>query len=157
MKQNTFYLLTGIIATALVGIFWLSLEWNNPLPIQVGFIIGFIAVYLARGRVTGIIEDERSVAISQKAAFHTLEVFWVVFFTFSLGIIVWTSSHFFGLEREPGFRFIREHNPPEAMLGLPFWNPGFLQLIFLCLTIFLYVGFKFYYERKFGGEDLDEE
>ena len=157
MKQNTFYVLTGIIVTALVGIFWLSLEWNNPLPIQIGFVIGVVAVYLARRRVTGIIEDERSVAISQKAAFHTLEIFWVVFFTISLGIIVWTSSRFFGLEREPGFRFIREHNPPEMILGMPYLNPGFLQLLFLCMIIFLYVGFKFYYEWKFGGEDPDEE
>jgi len=157
MKQNTFYVLTGIIVTALVGIFWLSLEWNNALPIQIGFVIGVITVYLARGRVTGIIEDERSVAISQKSALRTLEIFWVVFFTFSLGIIVWTSSRFFGLERVPGFRFIRDQKPPETVFGIPYLNPGFLQLLFLCMIIFLYVGFKFYYERKYGGEDADEE
>jgi uncharacterized membrane protein len=157
MKQNTFYVLTGIIVTALVGIFWLSLEWNDPLPIQIGFVIGVITVYFARRRVTGIIEDERSIAISQKAAFHTLEIFWVVFFTFSLGFIVWTSSNFFGLERTPTFRYIREHSPTDMEFGRPFLNPGFLQLLFLCMIIFLYVGFKFYYERKYGGEDMDEE
>ena len=157
MKQNTFYILTGIIFTALVGIFWLSLEWNNALPIQISFVIGVIILYLARKRTAGIIEDERSVAISQKAAFHTLEIFWVVFFTFSLGIIVWTSNRFFGLERVQSFRFIREHNPPEMIVGMPFLNPGFLQLLFLCMIIFLYAGFKLYYERKFGGEDTDEE
>ncbi|MDO9550333.1 MAG: DUF2178 domain-containing protein [Methanoregula sp.] len=157
MKQNTFYVLTGIIVTALVGLFWLSLEWNNALPIQIGFVIGVVTVYLARGRVTGIIEDERSVAISQKAAFHTLEIFWVVFFTFSLGFIVWTSSNFFGLERTPTFRYIREHSPTDMDLGRSFLNPGFLQLLFLCMIIFLYAGFKFYYERKYGGEDPDEE
>jgi uncharacterized membrane protein len=157
MKQNTFYILTGIIVTTLVGIFWLSLEWNNALPIQIGFVTGVIIVYLARGRVTGIIEDERSVAISQKSALRTLEIFWVVFFTFSLGFIVWTSSTIFGLERTPTFRFIREHNPPDKMSGWPFLNPGFIQLLFLCIMIFLYVGFKFYYERKYGGEGPDEE
>ena len=157
MKQNTFYVLTGIIVTALVGIFWLSLEWNNALPIQIGFIIGVTILYLARSRVVGIIADERSIAISQKAAFHTLEILWVVFFTFSLGFIVWTSSNFFGLERTPTFRFMREHNPTDMVFGRPFLNPGFIQLLFLCMIIFLYVGFKFYYERKYGGEDTDEE
>jgi uncharacterized membrane protein len=157
MKQNTFYVLTGIIVTVLVGLFWLSLEWNNALLIQIGFVIGVVAVYLARGRVTGIIDDERSVAISRKAAFHTLEIFWVVFFTFSLGFIVWTSSNFFGLERTPTFRYIREHSPTDMDFGRSFLNPGFLQLLFLCMIIFLYAGFKFYYERKYGGEDPDEE
>jgi uncharacterized membrane protein len=147
-----------MVVTALVGIFWLSLEWNNALPIQIGFVIGVITLYLARRMVTGVIEDERSVAISQKAAFRTLEVFWVVFFTFSLGIIVWTSSRFFGLEREPTIRFIREHSPPEMGMDRPFFfNPGFFQLLLLCMIIFLYVGFRFYYERKYGAEDTDEE
>lgn len=157
MKQNTFYILIGIIVTALVGIFWLSLEWNNPLPIQIGFVIGIIAVYFARGKVTGIIEDERSIAISQKSALRTLEIFWVIFFTLSLGFIVWTSTRFFGLEREPSIRFIREHNPGDKGIGWPFLNPGFILLLFLCMMIFLYVGFKFYYERKYGGEGPDEE
>ena len=47
MKQNSFYIVTGLIVTALVGIFWLSLEWNNALPIQIGFIIGVIILYLS--------------------------------------------------------------------------------------------------------------
>jgi uncharacterized membrane protein len=157
MKQNTFYILTGIIVTSLVGLFWLSLEWNNALPIQIGFIIGVVIVYLARSRVVGIIADERSVAISQKSALRTLEIFWVVFFTFSLGFIVWTSSNFFGLERMPTFRFMREHTPADMVFDRPFLNPGFIQLFFLCIIIFLYVGFKFYYERKYGGKDTDEE
>ncbi|MDO8871664.1 MAG: DUF2178 domain-containing protein [Methanoregula sp.] len=158
MKQNSFYILIGIVVTALVGVFWLSLQWNNSVPIQIGFIIGVITLYMARGRITGIIDDERSVAISQKAALRTLEVFWVVFFTFSLGIIVWTSSRFFGLEGTSTLRFIREHNPPGMGMDKPFFfNPGFIQLLLLCMTIFLYVGFKFYYERKYGGEDADEE
>jgi uncharacterized membrane protein len=157
MKQNTFYVLTGVVATALVGIFWLSMDWNNPLPIQIAFIAGIIVIYLERRMITGVIEDERSVAISQKAAFKTLEIFWVVFFTFSLSLIVWTSNRFFGLEQMPSIQAFREHAPPGGGPEHFWFNPGFIQLGLLCLMIFLYAGFKFYYERKYGGEDADEE
>ena len=34
---------------------------------------------------------------------------------------------------------------------------GYVQLGLLCLMIFLYVGFRFYYARKFGEWESDEE
>jgi hypothetical protein len=34
---------------------------------------------------------------------------------------------------------------------------GYLQLGLLCLMIFLYVGFRLYYARKFGEWETDEE
>jgi hypothetical protein len=34
---------------------------------------------------------------------------------------------------------------------------GYIQLGLLCLMIFLYVGFRFYYARKFGDWETDEE
>jgi uncharacterized membrane protein len=157
MKQNMFYILTGIVVTALVGIFWLSIDWNNPPLIQIAFVAAIVIIYLARRKITGVIDDERSIAISQKAAFRTLEVFWVAFFTCSLGIIVWTSSRFFDLEKVPPIRTFREHAPPGSGVENLWFNPGFIQLGLLCLMIFLYAGFRFYYERKYGGEDSDEE
>jgi hypothetical protein len=41
------------------------------------------------------------------------------------------------------------------MLGLRMI--GFFQLTMLCLMIFLYVGFRIYYARKYGEWDTDEE
>lgn len=68
MKRNTFYLLAGIVALAEVGIFWLSVRLENPIPIQVAFVLGVILLYLARRRVEETIEDERTAMITQKAA-----------------------------------------------------------------------------------------
>ena len=67
MKRSTFYLL-AIIALAGVGIFWLSVSLENPIPIQAAFVLGVILLYLARRRVEETIEDERTAMITQKAA-----------------------------------------------------------------------------------------
>jgi len=34
---------------------------------------------------------------------------------------------------------------------------GYFQLGLLCLMIFLYVGFRMYYARKYGEWEIDEE
>jgi uncharacterized membrane protein len=88
MKRSTFYLLAGIVALAGVGIFWLSVRLENPIPIQAAFVVGVILLYLARRRVEETIEDERTAMITQKAALRTLEVSWVIFFVLSLGSAV---------------------------------------------------------------------
>ena len=85
MKQNTFYLLAGIVGLIEVGIFWLSVEYHNPLLIVVSIIVGISLLYWARSKVTDRKEDERTALISQKSALRTLEVFWVIFFAISLG------------------------------------------------------------------------
>jgi uncharacterized membrane protein len=36
-------------------------------------------------------------------------------------------------------------------------NFAILQMALLCLMIFLYVGFRMYYARKYGDWDTDEE
>ena len=148
LKQNTFYLLAGIVGLAEVGIFWLSVEYHNPLLIVVSIIVGISMLYWARSKVTDRKEDERTALISQKAALRTLEVFWVVFFAISLGGAV------FGLGA-PGFP--RPHPPPEAGGFIHLGNLGFLQMLLLCLMIFLYVGFKMYYARQHGEWESDEE
>ena len=48
MKKNTFYLVAGCIALALLLIFWYSVELHTPLLIEIAFIIGIALVYLAQ-------------------------------------------------------------------------------------------------------------
>lgn len=163
MKRNTFYLLAGIVALAEVGIFWLSVELERPILIQAAFVLGVLLIYLARRRVEERIEDERTAMITEKAALRTLEVFWVVFFAVSLGSAVAAFSRPLGL---------RPPHPPDPnvthTLMIQIAEPDVLpfdlfgrfaigQLVLLCLMIFLYVGFRMYYARKYGEWDTDEE
>ena len=155
MKRNTFYLLAGIVALAEVGIFWLSVEIERPILIQVAFVLGVLLIYLARRKVEETIEDERTAVITQKAALRTLEVFWVVFFAVSLGSAVVAFSRPLGLRPHPPGP--HEMIPPDA-LDLPvFGGFAIFQMALLCLMIFLYVGFRMYYARKYGEWDTDEE
>jgi len=148
MKKNTFYLFTGCIAITLLAIFWYSIEIRDSLVIVIAFIAGIAAIYVARQKVTDLIEDERSAKITEKAALRTLEVFWVVFCAFSIGAVT---------ERlhVPSFpRPIPSAHPPEI---LPPRMMGYIQLGLLCLIIFLYVGFRIYYSRKYGEWENDDE
>ncbi|WP_054847698.1 DUF2178 domain-containing protein [Methanoculleus chikugoensis] len=157
MKRNTFYLLAGIVALAEVGIFWLSVELERPILIQVAFVLGVLLLYAARRAVEERIEDERTAMITQKAALRTLEVFWVAFFAISLGSAVVAFSRPLGL-RPPPHPGPPGTAPPPDVLELPFIG-GFalFQMALLCLMIFLYVGFRMYYARKYGEWDTDEE
>jgi uncharacterized membrane protein len=147
MNRNIYYVLVGIIAFVLVGIFWWSVQIYNPLPIMVAFIIGVILFYFIRGRVSSIVDDERTNLINEKAALRTLEVFWVIFFVFSLGAFIPEENHH---RFPPPF----PHSPPG---GFPIHIFALVQMLLLCTMIFLYVGFRIYYARKFGEWDTDEE
>jgi uncharacterized membrane protein len=149
MKRNVFYVLVGIIALLEVSLLWLAIEADNALIIQVGFVVGIILVYLARRTVTEVIEDERTLLISQKSALRTLEIFWLVIFLLSLGSIVISFNR-------PFLMIVRGSRPPPAELP-SFGIFGFVQLFLLVLIIFLYVGFRIYYARKYGEYESDEE
>ena len=88
MKKNTFYLIFGCIALALLFIFWYSVELHTPLLIEIAFILGIVLVYLAKRKVTDIIDDERDVKITEQATIRTMQVFWVVFCAFSIGAVM---------------------------------------------------------------------
>jgi len=153
MIKNTFYLLIGCIALALLGIFWYSVEINKPLFIEISFVLGIVIIYLARRKVTDLIEDERSAKITEKAALRTFQVFWVVFCVFSISAVM-------QILRVPSFPRNRtfEHAPNILPLEImPSRMIGYVQLGLLCLMIFLYVGFRFYYARKYGEWETDEE
>jgi uncharacterized membrane protein len=149
MKRNVFYAFVGIIAFVEVSLLWLAIEVDNALLIQIGVVVGIILVYLARRTVTEVIEDERTILISQKSALKTLEIFWVVIFLLSLGSIVLSFNR-------PFLVIIRGSPPPSTELP-NFGFFGFLQLFLLVLIIFLYVGFRIYYARKYGEYESDEE
>jgi uncharacterized membrane protein len=174
MKQNTFYILAGIVGLLEVGAFWLSVQYRNPLLIIAVFIAGIAFLYLAWRRVTDRQVDERAVLIAQKAGTATFMVFWVVFFAISLGSAV------MGLGA-PRFPLSPDWRDRPRVLnesaGVPGGDPsafperidvpddglirlgmfGYLQLSLLFLMFFLYVGFRVYYARKYGEWETDEE
>lgn len=148
MKKNTFYLVGGCIALALLALFWYSIEVHSPLIVEAAFIISIVIIYLIRKKVTDIIDDERTAKITEQAALKTFQVFWVVFCALSIGAVM-------QILYVPTFP--REHTdvrPPE-ILGPRMM--GYFQLGLLCLMIFLYVGFRIYYARKYGEWETDEE
>ncbi len=149
MLRNTFYILFGCIALVLLAIFWYSVEVHIPLFIIIAFIVGIIVIYLARSRVTNLIEDERDQKITEQATMRTMQVFWVAFCAFSISAVI-------EILHIPEFPRI----PPPSMRAPEILPPrlmGYIQLGLLCLMIFLYVGFRMYYARKYGEWDTDEE
>ncbi|HVP94592.1 MAG TPA: DUF2178 domain-containing protein [Methanoregulaceae archaeon] len=155
MKKNSFYLLVGCIALVLLIIFWYSIENSVHFFTESAFIIGVIVIYFARRQITDLVEDERSAKITEKAALRTLQVFWVMFAVFAIGTVT-------ALFRIP--KFPQEFRPPHPgeLLGNPGDIPspkliGYFSLGLLCLMIFLYVGFRLYYARKYGEWAIDEE
>jgi len=104
MKKNTFYLVVGCIALALLAI---------------------LIIYALRRTVTDIIEDERTAKISEQAALKTFQVFWVIFCALSIGAVM-------QILYIPTFS--REDIPvrPHEIAGPRIM--GYFQLGLLCLT-----------------------
>ena len=152
MKKNTFYILIGCIALILLAVFWYSVEIDKPLLIESAFVIGVVLVYFARTKVTDLIEDERSARITEKAAMRTMQVFWVLFCAFSIGQVM-------RMIDAPSFPppLRTAFNPGLAGGIIPGRIIGYIQRGLLCLMIFLYVGFRIYYAKKFGDWETDEE
>lgn len=148
MKKNTFYLVCGCIALILLVLFWYSVEVHNPLFIEIAFLLGIAIAYLARKKVTDLVEDERSAKITEQAVLRTFQVFWVVFCAFSIGAVM----QILYVPQSPKVLFTQ---PPPSLLSPRMM--GYFQLALLCLMIFLYVGFRVYYARKYGDWEIDEE
>jgi len=148
MKKNSFYLIFGCIALTLLVLFWYSVELHLPLLIEIAFVIGIVLVYLAKRNVTDIINDERDVKITEQATARTMQVFWVVFCAFSIGAVM-------EILRVPVFPRPAVGTRPADIL--PPRMMGYVQLGLLCLMIFLYVGFRIYYAKKYGDFETDEE
>jgi len=148
MKKNSFYLICGCIALALLVIFWYSVEVHIRFLAEISFIVAIGGIYLLRKKVTDFVEDERTARITEKAALRTFQVFWVIFCAFSIGAVM-------QILYVPTFP--REHLEIHAPELLGPRMMGYFQLALLCLMIFLYVGFRIYYARKYGEWETDEE
>jgi uncharacterized membrane protein len=146
MKKNTFFIIAGIIAVIEVVAFWYSLYTSTPIVIEIAFILGAAALYIAWRNISEIVEDERTAMINQKAVLRTFEIFWVIFFAVGLGQIVIGFGRFPAIPQE-----FQPQIPHQASLE----QYGIIQLALLCLSIFTYVGFRMYYAHKYG--ELDEE
>jgi len=160
MKQNIFYLMAGIIGLAEVGIFWLAVELKNPFIIMGSFTIGIVFLYALWRKVSDRKDDERAVFITEKAKSRTLDVFWIIFFTLSLGsAVIGFSTPLRIPPPNPAIptdhvRVIIRSIPPDR----PFMGYfGLFQLILLFLLILLYLVFRIYYSKKYGDWDRDEE
>ena len=160
MKKNIFYLIIGCISILLLALFWFSISTEHPPIITAAFIIAVAFVYFIRSKVTDLKEDERDVKISEQAMKRTMQIFWVIFCAFSIGAVIqilripmFSSSDF-----SPQ---VHQHPSPEMVTGppplLPVMAMGFIQLGFLCLMIFLYVGFRIYFARKYGEWETEDE
>lgn len=173
MRQNTFYLLAGIVGLVEVAAFWLSVQYRIPFLITGVFIAGVVLLYGAWRRIGDRREDERAALINQKAGMATFMVFWVVFFATSLGgaVIgfgappiprlprhngdVQPGGANWSLDQRPGLSERGMIGPEEGFVRLGHF--GYLQLALLFLMFFLYVGFRIYYARKYGEWETDEE
>jgi uncharacterized membrane protein len=175
MKQNTFYMLAGIVGLIEVGLFYLSVEFRNPMMITVAFVAGILLLFAARRRITDRQVDERAALITQKAGVTTFTIFWVIFFATSLGSAVMglgapSFPHNFPPPKGgPGMVNATPGSPVEIPVlpgtGAGISNDGlirlgyfgYIQLALLFLMFFLYVGFRIYYARKYGEWETDEE
>lgn len=175
MKQNTFYILAGIVGLIEVGAFWFSVQYRMPFLISAVFIAGVVLLYAAWRRISDRQVDERAALINQKAGMATFMVFWVIFFATSLGsAVIGLGAPSFprpprpsdiGPEllnvstRQPldGLGLSNEsiRAPDDGFIRLGHF--GYLQLALLFLMFFLYVGFRIYYARKYGEWETDEE
>lgn len=155
MKKNAFYLIVGCIALVLLAIFWYSVELHIRLITEISFVIAIAIIYLIRGRVTDFVEDERTARISEQAALRTFQVFWVIFCALSIGAVM-QILYIPSFPREAVELHAADPAVPKVILAGPRLM-GYFQLGLLCLMIFLYVGFRIYYARKYGEWDTDEE
>jgi len=147
MKKNTFYLIFGCIALVLLTIFWYSVELHASILIEIAFIVGIVLIYLAKRNVSDLVSDERDVIITEQATIRTMQIFWIVFCAFSIGAVM-EIMHIPTLPRQiPPIR-APELLPPRII--------GYIQLGLLCFMIFLYVGFRIYYAKKYGDFETDE-
>jgi uncharacterized membrane protein len=144
-------MVVGMTALILVVILWASIEASMPTLIQVAFLIAVAGLYGIKRTIAKSIEDERTNAINQHATVATFSIFWVLFFTVSLGSVV------FQFRRPLGFHLPGSPPPPPPTDGGPIGYLGLMQLGLLGLMIILYGGFRVYYARKFGEWETDEE
>jgi uncharacterized membrane protein len=107
MKQNTYYILTGIIGLILLILFGVSVFLRNPFIITVGFVIGACLYFYFGKQVTDSSSDERQKMIDMKTASATLKAFWISFFAMNLATVVYVFSAPLGIQKFTISRSVR--------------------------------------------------
>lgn len=114
MKQNTFYLIIGIIGILELLCFWTSIQLSNPFIIAIAFLAGAVIYFVLRRHVSDRYVDERQNLIDMKTASATLKVFWVSFFSVNLAVLAYVFSVPLGLNKLGTITFgspSESHNP----------------------------------------------
>jgi uncharacterized membrane protein len=170
MKKNTFYIICGLMAVSLLLLFWLSIELSSPVIIAGSVILAAVLFFVLKRRVTDIVQDERTILIDMKTASATIRASVVLFLTVNLATIVYVFSGPLGFHSFT-YRFPNDTMLPAGGVASVSYFPvppetipisqlglfAVLQLVMIVTALFIYVGFRFYYARKFGVWGEDEE
>ncbi|MDO5844696.1 MAG: DUF2178 domain-containing protein [Methanocorpusculum sp.] len=170
MKKNTFYIICGFIAIALVLLFILSINLSNPFIIAGAIVVAGILFFICRHKVTDVIMDERQMFIGMKTAAATIKTAIILFLTLNIAIVVYVFSGPLGFHNFRMERPVLPEFPQGAMESVSFFPvpPDTIpisqlgmfaigEIILFIVILFVYVGFRYYYSRKYGGEEEDEE
>ncbi|WOF16856.1 DUF2178 domain-containing protein [Methanoplanus sp. FWC-SCC4] len=143
MKRNTYFIIVAVIAFLELYLLWWALNYSRPPAMEItgiGIAAGIITALILKGKVedASIGGDERLHLINEKSAMKTLQITWILLFSFSVSALVII------VERGDIFR--------RHFLGFPF-----IQMIILFTAILIFVACRIYYSNKYGGYISDEE
>ena len=143
MKRNTYFIIVAGIAFLEIILLWWAINYARPPGMEIaaiGISAGIIISLFLRSRIEDLPSggDERLHLINEKSAMKTLQITWILLFSFSV------TSMIMIIDRGD---FFRKH-----FLGFPF-----IQMIILILAIVVFVACRIYYTDKYGGYDSDEE
>ncbi|EHQ35082.1 DUF2178 domain-containing protein [Methanoplanus limicola] len=143
MRRNTYFIIVAGIAFLELCLLWWSIN-NPPKPpgreiLAILIAAGIIIALLLKGKTEDLpAGDERLHLINEKSAIKTLQITWVLLFSFAASSIVFIVNR--------GDFFIKH------FLGFPF-----IQMLILFSVIVIFAAFRIYYTDKYGGFDSDEE
>ena len=155
MKRNIFYLLCGFFGLILVSLFYISMELRMPWIVCAAFVIAAVLVFFMHRRISDRIVDERQILIDMKSSSATLKAGTVLLIAGNLAVAVYAFSMppmFFG--PMPHFQ------PPSTIPLTQLGQFALVEMALLAVVVFIYVGFRVYYTKKYGvsdDEDGDDE
>ncbi len=102
MDRKTYTICGIIIVMCLGAVIGWSVEVGNPILLIPAFIMSISLLYLCKGRVKEVIEDERTYKISERASKKTLEIFMTVT-AITSGILIASRDRYDSFQRQiPG-------------------------------------------------------
>jgi len=128
MNKKRYAIYTTTIAIAIGIVFAFSIETGNFILPLIAIILGVFLIYLLKRRVEGVIQDERTYRIAERASMRTIQILGPT--TAIIGVIAITMS-------ESGYFKLAEI--------------GYTLLYFNIALLGLYMFFYGYYSRKYKG------